>query len=180
MDELHNVASFAATTPNGWTSGSVSVHEGSNSLPIGSVVPKFSLRYGFRRRVWLVHGELLALRGSYEVSHQGGINPNAGQPACKLGESRRRLVSYDVRKALSEGSSPSSLGGCDQLLLAPRSKIANCCGIALRQKKSTHHYGEPPSRKSGPVRGSQHLFPFPSTRGRRTVLQLHPNRLAIS
>jgi hypothetical protein len=33
---------------------------------------------------------------------------------------------------LSEGGSSPTFGGCDQLLLAPRSKIANCCGIALR------------------------------------------------
>jgi hypothetical protein len=34
---------------------------------------------------------------------------------------------------LSEGSSSPAFGGCDQLLLAPRSKIAPRCGIALRR-----------------------------------------------
>src|ERR1700739_2164732 len=43
---------------------------------------------------------------------------------------------------LSERSSSPTFGGCDQLLLAPRSKIADCCVSALRRKKCTYHYGD--------------------------------------
>src|SRR4029077_1319714 len=68
---------------------------------------------------------------------------------------------------LSEGSSSPTFGGCDQLLLAARSKIANCCGIALRRKKCTHHCDGPPlSHRSCQIAGSLKFSPFPSTRGR--------------
>src|SRR5712691_7972770 len=56
---------------------------------------------------------------------------------------------------LSERSSSPTFGGCDQLVLALRSKIANRCGITLRRKKCTHHYGEPPPAN----RGCQFLAP---------------------
>jgi hypothetical protein len=39
---------------------------------------------------------------------------------------------------LSEGGSSSSLGGCYQLVLAPPSKIANLCRIALHREKCSH------------------------------------------
>src|SRR5260370_42346788 len=83
---------------------------------------------------------------------------------------------------LSKGGSSSSLGGCYQLLLAPRSKIANCCGSALRRKKCTQHYGEPPPANRGcPFVAPSIFFPFhPLADVCRTVLQLHPIRLAIS
>src|SRR3984893_14495800 len=45
---------------------------------------------------------------------------------------------------LSEGSSFPAFGGCDQLHLAPRSKIANRWCITLRRKKCTRHYCGPP------------------------------------
>jgi len=143
--------------------------------------------------------------------HQGRINGNACQPGCKVGPSIKILemdesiekallpcvfrvftVSYDPAShtgdlfhmtfaKLSEGSSSPTFGGCDQLALAPRSKIANRCGITLR-RKCTHHYGEPPPAN----RGCQFVapsifFPFhPLADVRRTVLQLHPIHLAIS
>src|SRR5258708_16918712 len=147
--------------------------KGAAFFRIGSVAPKFSLRYGFRRRVWLVYGNLWRV-GVFAKLHEGGINRNAGQAGCKLGSSIKILeMDESVQKALlrcvfrvftvscdpashtgdffhmtfaklSEGGSSPTFGGCDQLLLAPRSKIANCCGIALRRKKCTHHYAEPP------------------------------------
>src|SRR5260221_5633536 len=128
--------------------------KGAALLRIGSVAPKFSFRYGFRRRVWLVYGNF---SGSAVLAklHQGGINRNAGQPGRKLGSSIKILemdesiqktilhcvfrvfaVShhpmndtedfFDMALAkLSEGGSSSSLRSCYQLLLAPYSKIAN-------------------------------------------------------
>jgi hypothetical protein len=82
---------------------------------------------------------------------------------------------------LSEGSSSPTFGGCDQLFLAPRSKIANRCGSALRRKKCTHHHGEPPPANRGcQFMAPSIFFPFhPLADVRRTVFQLHPNRLAI-
>src|ERR1700740_3141248 len=144
--------------------------KGASLFGIGSVIAKFSLRYGFRRRTWLVYGNFSRC-AVFTKLHQGGINRNAGQPGCKFGSAIKILemdesiqkallrcvfrvftVSYDpachtgdsfhmtVGK-LSEGGSPPTLGGCDQLILAPSPQIANCCGIALRRKKCAHHYG---------------------------------------
>src|SRR5258707_13730459 len=126
--------------------------KGASLFRIGSVAPKFSLRYGFRRRVWLVYGNF-SRSAVFTKLHEGGINRNAGQPSCKLGSSIKILeMDESIQKALlrcvfrvftvscdptnhtrhlfhmtfaklSEGSSSSSLGGCDQLLLAPRPKI---------------------------------------------------------
>ena len=49
-------------------------------------------------------------------------------PASHIG------VSFPMTFAkLSEGGSSSSLGGRYQLLLAPRSKIANRCGIVMHR-----------------------------------------------
>src|SRR6201984_624722 len=67
---------------------------------IGSVAPKFSLRYGFRRRVWLVHGNF-SRSAVFTKLHQGGINRNAGQPGRKLGSSIKILkMDESVQKAL--------------------------------------------------------------------------------
>jgi hypothetical protein len=112
------------------------------------------LRYGFGRRVWLVYGNF-SRSAVFTKLHQGGINRNAGQPGCKLGSSIKILeMDESIQKALlrcvfrvfaishdpindaedsfgmafaklSEGGSTSALGGCDQLLLAPHSKIVN-------------------------------------------------------
>src|SRR5246127_1025905 len=136
--------------------------KGATLFRIGSVAPKFSLRYEFRRRVWLVYGNFSGF-AVFTKLHQGGINRDAGQPGCKLGSSIKSLkmdesiqkallrcvfrfftVSYDPAShtgdlfhmtfaKLSEGSSSPTFGGCDQLLLTPRSKIARRCGIALRR-----------------------------------------------
>src|SRR5258707_12943064 len=138
--------------------------KGAALFRIRSVAPKFSLRYGFRRRVWLVYGNF-SRSAVFTKLHQGGINRNAGQPGCKLGSSIKILeMDESIQKALlrcvfrvftvscdpashagdafhitfeklSEGISSPTLGGCDQLLLAPRSKIADCYCIALRRKK---------------------------------------------
>src|SRR4030081_2963996 len=61
---------------------------------------------------------------------------------------------------LSEGSSSPTFGGCDQLLLAPRSKIANRRGIALLRKKCTHHYDRPLSNRSCHMVAPLFFFPF--------------------
>src|SRR5882757_4067981 len=185
--------------------------KGATLFRIGSVVPKFSLRYGFKRRVWLVHGNFSHF-AVFTKLHQSRINRNAGQPGCKLGSSIKILeMDESVQKALlrcvfrvftvscdpashtgdffhmtfaklSEGGSSPTFGGCDQLLLAPRSKIANCCGIALRRKKCTHHYAEPPlSNRSCQLLAPLTFFTFhPLADVLRTVLQLHPTPLAIS
>src|SRR6202795_619680 len=150
--------------------------KGATLFRIGSVEPKFSLRYGFRRRVWLVYGNF-SRSAVFTKLHQCGIHRNAGQPGCKLGSSIKILemdesiqkallccvfrvftVSYDPAShtgdlfdmtfaKLSEGSSSPTFGGCYQLLLAPRSKIANWCGSALRRKQCTHHHGGRPLSK---------------------------------
>jgi hypothetical protein len=66
---------------------------------------------------------------------------------------------------LSQGSSSSSLGGCYQLLLAPRSKIANCYGIALCRDKCSHHCDAPSKRSLPPCQASLvNLFLVSSTR----------------
>src|ERR1700722_1935906 len=68
---------------------------------------------------------------------------------------------------LSERGSSSNLGGCYQLFLAPRSKIANRRGIPLhRGKCSHHHHGFPPYNLAAPHRRSVNLLLYPSTRGR--------------
>src|SRR5258705_11395117 len=185
--------------------------KGAALFRIGSVAPKFSFRYGFRRRVWVVYGNF-SRSAVFAKLHQGGINRNAGQPGCKLGSSIKILeMDESVQKALlrcvfrvftvscdpashtgdffhmafaklSEGGSSPTFGGCDQLLLAPRSKIANCCGIALRRTKCTHHCAEPPlSNRSRQLLAPLIFFPFhPLADILGTVLQLHPLRLAIS
>src|SRR5882757_8154298 len=185
--------------------------KGATLFRIGSVVPKFSLRYGFRRRVWLVHGNF-SRSAVFTKLHQGGINRNAGQPGCKLGSSIKILemdestqnsllrcvfrvftVSYDPAShpedlfhmtfaKLSEGRSFPAFGGCDQLLFAQRSKIVSRCGITARRKKCTRHYGGPPlSNRDCQFVAPLIFFPFhPIADVRRTVLQLHPIRLAIS
>src|SRR6266481_9316276 len=142
--------------------------KGAALFRIGSVAPKFSLRYGFRRRVSLVYGNF-SRSAVFTKLHQSGINRNAGQPGCKLGSSIKILemdesvqkallrcvfriftVSYDPAShtgdlfhmtfaKLSEGSSSPAFGGCYQLLLAPRSKIANRRGIIMHRKKCTHN-----------------------------------------
>jgi hypothetical protein len=83
---------------------------------------------------------------------------------------------------LSEGSSSITFDGCDQLLLAPRSRSANGCGSALRRKKCSHHYGGPSlSSRSCQLPATSSFFPFhPLADVLRAVLQLHPIRLAIS
>ncbi len=83
---------------------------------------------------------------------------------------------------LSEGSSFPAFGGCDQLLFAQRSKIVSRCGITARRKKCTRHYGGPPlSNRDCQFVAPLIFFPFhPIADVRRTVLQLHPIRLAIS
>src|SRR5712672_2626096 len=83
---------------------------------------------------------------------------------------------------LSEGSSLPAFGGCDQLLFAQRSKIVSRCGITARRKKCTRHYGGPPlSNRDCQFVAPLIFFPFhPIADVRRTVLQLHPIRLAIS
>jgi hypothetical protein len=119
------------------------------------------LRDGFRRWVWLVYGNFSGF-AVFTKLHQGGIDRNAGQPGCKLGSSIKSLeMDESIQKALlrcvfrvftisndparhtgdsfhmtfaqlTEGSSSPTFGGCDQLVLAPRSKIATCWGSALR------------------------------------------------
>jgi hypothetical protein len=136
-------------------------------------VPKFSVRYGFRRRVWLVYGNF-SCSAVFAKLRQRRIDGDAGQPGGKprsfveildMGEGVQKTILqgvlrvfavshdpmndtedfFDVALAkLSEGGSSSTLGGCYQLLLAPRWKIANRCGIAVLRKKCTHHYGGPP------------------------------------
>jgi len=83
---------------------------------------------------------------------------------------------------LSEGSSFPAFGGCDQLLFAQRSKIVSRCGITARRKQCTRHYGGPPlSNRDCQFVAPLIFFPFhPIADVRRTVLQLHPIRLAIS
>src|SRR6266403_1500286 len=128
--------------------------KGAALFRIGSVAPKFSFRCGFRRRVWVVYGNF-SRSAVFAKLHQGGINRNAGQPGCKLRSSIKILeMDESIQKALlpcvfrvfaishdpindaedffgmafeklSEGGSTSGLGGCDQLLLAPHSKIVN-------------------------------------------------------
>src|ERR1700675_5184516 len=124
--------------------------KGATLFRIGSGVPKFSLRYGFRRRVWLVYGNF-SRSAVFTKLHQSGINRNAGQPGCKLGSSIKILeMDESIQKALlrcvfrvftvsygpasntgdlfhmtfaklSEGSSSPTFGGCAQLLHARRS-----------------------------------------------------------
>src|ERR1700730_18348323 len=184
--------------------------KGATLFRIGSVVPKFSLRYGFKRRVWLVHGNF-SRSAAFTKLHQGGINRNAGQPGWKPGPSIKILeMDESIQQALlrcvlrvftvscdpashtgdlfhmtfaklSEGSSSPTFGGCDQLLLAQRSKIVNCCDIALLRKKCTHHYDRPLSNRSCQMLAPLIFFPFhPLADVRRTVLPLHPTRPAIS
>src|ERR1700758_2445931 len=128
--------------------------KGAALFRIGSVVPKFSLRYGFRRRVWLVYGNF-SRSAVFTKLHQGGINRNAGQPGCKFGSSIKILeMDESIQKALlrcvfrvftishdpvshtqnlfhvafaklAEMGSLPSLGGCYQLLLAPFPKFVN-------------------------------------------------------
>src|SRR6201988_2130429 len=166
VDELHNVASSRPQPRNGGLHDPFPFTKGATLFRIVSVVPKFSSRYGFRRRVWLVYGNF-SHSAVFTKLHQGGINRNAGQPSCKLGSSIKILemnesiqkallrcifrvftVSYDPSShpgdsfyvtfaKLSEGGSLPTFGGCDQLLLVPRSKIANRCGITLRRKNGT-------------------------------------------
>jgi len=168
------------------------------------------LRHGFRRRVWLVYGNF-SRSAVFAKLHQGGINRNAGQPGCKLGSSIKIFeMDESVQKALlrcvfrvftvscdpashtgdffhmtfaklSEGGSSPTFRGRDQLLLAPRSKIADCCGIALLRKKCAHHYDRPLLNRSCQMLTPLIFFPFhPLADVLRTVLQLHPIRLAIS
>src|SRR5258708_28958580 len=122
--------------------------KGAALFRIGSVAPKFSLRYGFRRRVWLVYGNF-SRSAVFTKLHQAGINRNAGQPGCKLGSSIKILeMDESIQKALlhcvfrvfalshdpindaedffgmvlanlSERRSFSIIGGCAQLLLPP-------------------------------------------------------------
>src|SRR6266566_636863 len=128
--------------------------KGATLFRIGGVVLKFSLRHGFMRRVQLVYGNF-SRSAVFTELHEGGINRDAGQPGCKLGSSIKILeMDESIQKAvlrcvfrvfavshdpmddtedfcamafakLPEGGSSSSLSGCDQLLLAPSSKIAN-------------------------------------------------------
>src|SRR6266481_3595686 len=128
--------------------------KGAALFRIGSVAPKFSLRYGFRRRVWLVYGNF-SRSAVFAKLYQGGINRNACQPGGKprsfieildMDEGIQKTILQRVFRVfaishdpashtgdlfhmtfakLSEGGSSSSLGSRYQLLLAPRSKIAN-------------------------------------------------------
>src|ERR1700730_9544530 len=166
--ELHDPSSSWPQARNGGFKDASPFSSGATLFRIASVVPKFSLRYRFKGRVWLVYGNFLN-SAVFTKLHQCRINRNAGQPGCKPGpsikilemdESTQKAVLHCVFRVftvwhdpashtedsfhmtfakLSEGSLPSSLGGCYQLLVAPRSKIANRCGIALRRKKCTHH-----------------------------------------
>jgi len=148
---------LAAAAPKWLTSRSVSVHEGSNSLPRSGATYRISpLRYGFRRRVWLVYGNfsplcrflrsfikaaLIAIRVSQvanrELSSKSltwteGISED-NRCSASSASSRFRMIRRVTQETcfhmtfakLSEGGSSSRLGGCYQLLLAPRSKIAN-------------------------------------------------------
>src|ERR1700730_203130 len=166
--ELHDPSSSWPQPRNGRLQDASPFTKGATLFRIGSVVPKFSLRYGFRRRVWLVYGNF-SRSAVFTKLHQGRINRNAGQPGWKPGpsikilemdESTQKAVLHCVFRVftvwhdpashtedsfhmtfakLSEGSLPSSLGGCYQLLVAPRSNTAKRRAIALRRKKGTHH-----------------------------------------
>src|ERR1700730_4650637 len=166
--ELHDPSSSRPQTRNGGLQDASPFTSGVTLFRIGSVVPKFSLRYGFNGRVWLVYGNF-SRSAVFAKLHQGGINRDARQPSCKLGSSIKILeMDESVQKALlrcvfrvftvwydptshigdlfhmpfaklSEGRSFPTFGGCNQLHLAPRSKIANRCGITLRRKQCTHH-----------------------------------------
>src|SRR5438876_2500005 len=119
------------------------------------------------RRVQLVYGNF-SRSAVFTELHEGGINRDAGQPGCKLGSSIKILeMDESIQKAvlrcvfrvfaashdpmddtedfcamafakLPEGGSSSSLSGCDQLLLAPSSKIA-------KDRKSTRLNSSHPS-----------------------------------
>src|SRR5258707_8031984 len=74
--------------------------KGAALFRIGSVAPKFSFRYGFRRRVWVVYGNF-SRSAAFAKLHQDGINRNAGQPGCKLGSSIKILeMDESIQKAL--------------------------------------------------------------------------------
>jgi hypothetical protein len=76
---------------------------------------------------------------------------------------------------LSEGSSSPTFGGCDQPLLAPRSKIARRCGIALRRGVRLITSSEPLSIEAYRFEVPSILFSFhPLAAVRRTVLESHP------
>src|SRR5260370_22464650 len=73
--------------------------KGAALFRIGSVAPKFSLRHGFRRRVWLVYRNF-SRSAVLTKLHQGGINRNAGQPGCKSGSSIKVLeMDESIQKA---------------------------------------------------------------------------------
>src|ERR1700688_151326 len=171
--ELHDPSSSWLQARNGRLQDASPFTSGAALFRIGGAVPKFSLRYGFKGRVGLVHGNFLKSAFLRKL-HQCRINRNAGQPGCKPGPSIKILeMDESTQKAvlhcvfgvftvwhdpashtedlfhmtfakLSEGRSFPTFGGCDQLHLAPRSKIANRCGITLRRKKCTHHSDCPP------------------------------------
>src|SRR5260370_8845221 len=178
---------------------------------IRSFILNLTVPFEFAGRVWFIHGNF-SFPMVLTKLRQRRIDGDACQPGGKLrscieildmGEGIQKTilqcvfgvfaVSRDPMNdtedfldmafaKLSERSSSPTFGGCDQLVLAPRSKIANRCGITLRRKKCTHHYGEPPPANRGcQFVASSIFFPFhPLADVRRTVLQLHPIRLAIS
>src|ERR1700688_986951 len=209
--ELHDPSSSWLQARNGRLQDASPFTSGAALFRIGGSVPKFWLRYGFKGRVGLVHGNFLK-SAFFTKLHQGRVNRNAGQPGCKPGpsikilemdESTQKAVLHCVFRVFTVWHDPAShtedsfhmtfaklsergffptFGRCDQLHLTPRSKIANRCSITLRRKKCTRHYGEPPLSN----RGCQFVAPLiffpvhPLAHVRRTALQLHPIRLALS
>jgi len=189
-------------SPKWLTPRSVSVHEGATLFRIGSVAPKFSLRYGSDDGFDSSMG-ISRARGFAKL-HQGGINRNAGQPSCKLGSSIKSLRwTKAFRKHSCSASSASSRfltirrvtqetffiwrsqsspkGALRPLLAA----AINCSSLhARRSLKAEASLCSGNNvlittidlSRTGAVKCWLLIFsPFPSTRDvLRTVLQLHP------